>query len=158
MYFCKVKTNKKQHTKKAILEALEKSLGVVTTTCRKVGINRTTFYKYLKEDEEFAKQVKDIENIALDFAESQLHKQISEGNTTATIFLLKTKGKSRGYVERSEIVHDNQIKSTIIEWTPPRKLNKDAIDNSTTLLDQTKDSKSIKEEQGQEKQSQSVNT
>ena len=69
MYFCKVKTNKKQHTKKAILEALEKSLGVVTTTCRKVGINRTTFYKYLKEDEEFAKQVKDIENIALDFAE-----------------------------------------------------------------------------------------
>ena len=103
-------------------------------------------------------QAKDIENIALDFAESQLHKQISEGNTTATIFLLKTKGKKRGYVERQEIVHDNQIKSTIIEWTPPRKLNKDAIDNSTTLLDQKKDLKSIKEEQGQEKQSQSVNT
>ena len=119
---------------------------------RKLSINRSTFYKYLKEDEEFAKQVKDIENIALDFAESQLHKQISEGNTTATIFLLKTKGKSRGYVERSEIVHDNQVKSTIIEWTPPRKLSKNVIDNSTTLSDQTKDSKSIKEEQGQEKQ------
>ena len=117
-----------------------------------MGINRTTFYKYLKEDQEFAKQVKDIENIALDFAESQLHKQISEGNTTATIFLLKTKGKSRGYVERSEIVHDNQIKSTIIEWTPPRQLNKNATDNSTTLSNQTKDSKSIKVEQDQEKQ------
>ena len=141
MYFCKVKSNKKQHTKKAILTALEKSLGVVTTACRQVGINRTTYYKYLKEDEEFAKQVKDIENIALDFAESQLHKQISEGNTTATIFLLKTKGKSRGYVERSEIVHDNQIKSTIIEWTPPKQLNKNVTDNSTTLSNQTKDSK-----------------
>jgi hypothetical protein len=152
MYFCKVKSNKKQHTKKAILTALEKSLGVVTTACRQVGINRTTYYKYLKEDKEFAKQVKDIENIALDFAESQLHKQISEGNTTATIFLLKTKGKSRGYVERSEIVHDNQIKSTIIEWTPPRQLNKNVIDNSTTLSNQTKDSKSIKVEQDQEKQ------
>ena len=152
MYFCKVKSNKKQHTKKAILTALEKSLGVVTTACRQVGINRTTYYKYLKEDQEFAKQVKDIENIALDFAESQLHKQISEGNTTATIFLLKTKGKSRGYVERSEIVHDNQIKSTIIEWTPPRQLNKNVTDNSTTLLDQTKDSKSTKVVQDQEKQ------
>jgi len=152
MYFCNVKSNKKQHTKKAILTALEKSLGVVTTACRQVGINRTTYYKYLKEDKEFAKQVKDIENIALDFAESQLHKQISEGNTTATIFLLKTKGKSRGYVERSEIVHDNQIKSTIIEWTPPRQLNKNVIDNSTTSLDQTKDSKSIKVEQEVEKQ------
>ena len=152
MYFCYVKSNKKQHTKKAILTALEKSLGVVTTACRQVGINRTTYYKYLKEDKEFAKQVKDIENIALDFAESQLHKQISEGNTTATIFLLKTKGKSRGYVERSEIVHDNNVKSTIIEWTPPTKLSKNAIDNSTTSLDQTKDLKSIKEEQEVEKQ------
>ena len=144
MYFCYVKTNKKQHTKKAILEALEKSLGVVTTACKKVSINRSTFYKYLKEDQEFAKQVKDIENIALDFAESQLHKQISEGNTTATIFLLKTKGKSRGYVERSEIVHDNQVKSTIIEWIPPKKLSKNVTDNSTTLSDQTKDSKSTR--------------
>ena len=152
MYFCKVKSNKKQHTKKAILTALEKSLGVVTTACRQVGINRTTYYKYLKEDKEFAKQVKDIENIALDFAESQLHKQISEGNTTATIFLLKTKGKSRGYVERNEIVHDNNVKSTIIEWTPPTKLSKNAIDNSTTSSNQTKDSKSTKVVQGQEKQ------
>jgi hypothetical protein len=152
MYFCKVKTNKKEHTKKALLNALEKSLGVVTKACKIAKVGRTTFYKYLQEDKEFAKQVKDIENIALDFAESQLHKQISEGNTTATIFLLKTKGKSRGYVERSEIVHDNNVKSTIIEWTPPTKLSKNAIDNSTTSLDQTKDSKSIKEEQEVEKQ------
>ena len=144
--------NKTEQHKLAVIEALEKSLGVVTTACKKVGINRTTFYKYLKEDEQFAKDVQDIENIALDFAESQLHKQISEGNTTATIFLLKTKGKSRGYVERSEIVHDNNVKSTIIEWTPPTKLSKNAIDNSTTSLDQTKDSKSIKEEQEVEKQ------
>lgn len=147
MYFCIVKTNKKEHTKKALLNALEKSLGVVTKACKIAKVGRTTFYQYLKEDEEFAKQVKDIENIALDFAESQLHKQISEGNTTATIFLLKTKGKKRGYVERQEILHDNQIKSTIIEWTPPGKLSKAAIDNSTTSSDQTKDSKSIKEEQ-----------
>ena len=45
-------------------------------------------------------------NIVLDFAESQLHKQILDGSTTATIFLLKTKGKSRGYIERQEIVTD----------------------------------------------------
>ena len=35
-------------------------------------------------------------------AESQLHKQILKGNTSATIFYLKTKGKNRGYVERHE--------------------------------------------------------
>jgi hypothetical protein len=94
--------NKTEQHKKAIIEALEKSLGVVTTACKKVGVGRTQFYHWLKEDEEFAKEVEDIQNIALDFAESQLHKQIGDGNTTATIFYLKTKGKKRGYIERVE--------------------------------------------------------
>ena len=40
--------NKTEHHKKAILEALEKSLGVVTTACKKVGIGRTTFYEWMR--------------------------------------------------------------------------------------------------------------
>lgn len=94
--------NKTEQHKKAIIEALEKSLGVVTTACKKVGIGRTQYYNWLKDDEAFAKEVDDIQDIALDFAESQLHKQIGDGNTTATIFYLKTKGKKRGYIERVE--------------------------------------------------------
>lgn len=103
-----MKTNKIQHKKERILEALEKSLGVVTTACKNVGVDRSTFYKYLKEDEEFAEAVKELENVALDFAESQLHKQIQEGVPTSTIFYLKTKGKRRGYVEKQEIDHTTQ--------------------------------------------------
>ena len=95
--------NKTEQHKKGIIEALEKSLGVVTTACKKMGIGRTQFYHWLKDDEDFRKEVEDIQNIALDFAESQLHKQIGEGNTSATIFYLKTKGKNRGYIERQEI-------------------------------------------------------
>ena len=95
--------NKTEHLKKRLIEALEKSLGVVTTACKKVDCSRTTFYQYMRVDKEFAKQVIDIENIALDYAESQLHRQIGDGNTSATIFFLKTKGKKRGYVERNEI-------------------------------------------------------
>lgn len=86
-----------------MLKALEKSLGVVTVACRKSETPRSTFYKWLNEDEQFAKDVSDIENIALDFAESQLHEQIGNANTAATIFYLKTKGKKRGYIERQEI-------------------------------------------------------
>lgn len=95
--------NKTEQHKKAVIEALEKSLGVVTTACKNAGVGRTQFYSWLKEDEGFARQVKDIGNVALDFAESQLHKQIKGGSTSATIFYLKTKGKNRGYVERQEI-------------------------------------------------------
>jgi len=96
--------DKSRHIKKeALLQALEKSLGVVTVACKQADIPRSTYYKWLKEDEEFAKAVKEIENIALDFAESQLHTQMKDGSTSATIFYLKTKGKKRGYVERSEL-------------------------------------------------------
>lgn len=113
--------NKTVQHKKAILEALEKSLGVVTTACRTVGIGRTTFYQWLQDDEAFAKQVDDIQNIALDYAESQLHKQIGDGSTAATIFYLKTKGKKRGYVERQEITGadgmPNNFQIEIIEST-----------------------------------------
>ena len=93
-----------RHIKKeSLLKALEQSLGVVTVACKKADVPRSTYYKWLKEDELFAIEVRDIENVALDFAESQLHKQIAADSTAATIFYLKTKGKKRGYVERQEI-------------------------------------------------------
>lgn len=112
------KSNKIQHTKKALIEALEKSLGVVTTACKLVGVNRSTFYQYVKDDPEFAEAVKDIDEVTIDFAESQLHKQIKNGNTTATIFYLKTKGKKRGYIEKTEIDFstDNNEEIPIIKW------------------------------------------
>lgn len=91
-----------QH-KSAMVDALHKSLGIVTSACRIVGISRETHYRWLSEDPEYKKAVEDISEVALDFAESQLHKQIQEGEVTSTIFYLKTKGKNRGYIERSEV-------------------------------------------------------
>ena len=111
------KYNKIQHTKKALLEALEKSLGVVTTACKKVDIDRTTFYRYINEDEEFAKAVDGMADVALDFAESQLHKQIQNGIPSSTIFYLKTKGKKRGYIEKQELDITTDGKSfDLINW------------------------------------------
>ena len=89
--------------KRAMIEALEKSLGIVTTAAKQVGISRQTHYNWLKEDEKYKEAVDDIQDIALDFAESKLHKQIEKEDTIATIFYLKTKGKRRGYIERTEV-------------------------------------------------------
>lgn len=103
--------NKTEQHKKAMLEALEHSLGIVTSACKKVGIGRTTHYEWLKTDEEYKKAVNSIEDVALDFAESQLHLQIQDGSTASTIFYLKTKGKKRGYIERTEVQQETTIKS-----------------------------------------------
>jgi len=96
-------TDKSDTIKKKLILALEKSLGVVTTACKSVGIHRSTYYDYYNNDLKFKNEVDDVQNIAIDFAESQLHQQIQGGNTSATIFYLKTKAKHRGYVERQEI-------------------------------------------------------
>lgn len=96
--------NKQNATlKKAMIEALEKSLGVVTTAAKAAGIDRNTHYRWLKDDDEYRLSVESLKDLSIDFAESQLFKQIKEGNTTATIFYLKTQAKHRGYIERQEI-------------------------------------------------------
>jgi len=99
--------NKIQQTKKALIVAMEKSLGVVTNACKIVGVDRTTFYNYYNSDPEFKKACDDCENIAIDFAESKLKQLINEGDTVATIFYLKTKGKHRGYIQTIENINKN---------------------------------------------------
>jgi hypothetical protein len=89
--------------KKAMMEALEKSLGVVTQACKISSVSRTQYYQWLKDDPEFKKQTDDIAEIAIDFAESKLHSLISQESVPCTIFYLKTKGKKRGYVETQEL-------------------------------------------------------
>lgn len=103
-----IKSQEQERTKAnkaALIEAMQKSLGVVTSACKAVGVNRTTFYKYYNNDPDFARACDECSEIALDFAESQLHKQIQGGNPSSTIFYLKTKGKKRGYIEKQEIDH-----------------------------------------------------
>jgi hypothetical protein len=110
--------SKNDTIKNAMIQALEKSLGVVTTACKSIDISRETHYRWMREDEAYKEAAESIGDIALDFAESQLHKQIKDGNTAATIFYLKTKGKKRGYIERIENDHSingDSIKNIIIE-------------------------------------------
>ena len=99
--------DKTDTNKRSMLEALQKTLGIVTSACKGVGISRETHYKYLREDVNYNNAVKDIEEIAKDFVETQLHKQIGEGNVTSIIFYLKSKAKDRGYIERVENINTN---------------------------------------------------
>lgn len=101
--------------KKGMVEALEKTLGIVSSACKMVGISRQTHYRWMEEDTSYKKECTDIDNMTLDFAESQLHKQIAEGNTSATIFFLKTKGKKRGYIERVEMDNGEDNSSFRVE-------------------------------------------
>jgi predicted site-specific integrase-resolvase len=114
--------------KKALIEALEKTMGIVTRACQLVDISRNTFYRYYNDDEAFKAKVDDIENIALDFAESKLHKMIGDENTAAVIFYLKTKGKKRGYIERNEVTGAEGSQINFVVALPSKDITSDEID------------------------------
>lgn len=101
--------------KKRVLEALTISKGIVTSACDAAQIPRSTYYLWMNNDPEFKAAVDDIQEIALDFVEGKLFDKISTGDTIASIFYLKTKGKKRGYVERQEIEHSGNLGVTWVE-------------------------------------------
>ncbi|QDP61349.1 MAG: hypothetical protein Unbinned3904contig1002_31 [Prokaryotic dsDNA virus sp.] len=70
--------NRTKINKERMLKALEASLGVVTTALKKTELSRTNFYKWLKEDEDFAQKVKEIDNISKDFIKSKYFECISD--------------------------------------------------------------------------------
>jgi hypothetical protein len=96
------KTNM-DNIKKQVLDALEKTLGVISPACKMVGISRQTFYNWLNDDADFKCKFDEINQFQIDFVESKLFENINNGDTPCTIFYLKTKGRERGYIERKEI-------------------------------------------------------
>lgn len=107
------KKKKLRGRKKAMYDALVKQLGIVSNAAKQAGIDRTTHYKWLREDENYKAWVEEIPDLTLDFAESALFLQIKEGNVPSIIFFLKTKGRERGYVEKQELDVTGQMESTL---------------------------------------------
>tara|TARA_Y100000592_G_C5335976_1_gene251867 strand:- start:175 stop:558 length:384 start_codon:yes stop_codon:yes gene_type:complete len=111
---------KKERTlkKDTLLQALENSLGIVSTACNRTGISRSSYYKWYKEDEEFRQKVDDIDNVKLDFVESKLFKNIENEKEKSIIFYLQHKGHKRGYIQRQNInltSNEEDIKKIEIE-------------------------------------------
>lgn len=91
--------------KKAFLEAMLKTFGNISASARAIGVDRTTPYVWAREDPAFAEKLNaDIyEETYLDAIEAKLAKlAVQDENPTVLIFLAKTKGKKRGYIEKSE--------------------------------------------------------
>ena len=87
-----------------IAEVYKKKGCNITAACAALNITRQTFYNRKLNSKKLCEMIEDADESLLDFAESKLVEHINDGDVTSLIFFLKTKGKKRGYVERSE--HD----------------------------------------------------
>lgn len=89
-----------------VVKAYEKSAGNLSLCAKAIGIDRRTLDRWRKKYPELDAMMRDVEESLLDLCESRLMQNINDGNLTAIIFYLKTKGKHRGYIE-GQIINAN---------------------------------------------------
>lgn len=82
---------------------MEDHLGNITAVAKALGISRQSIYKRMAKEPLLRDAQADASERMVDVAEAALIGQIKKGNTAAIIFTLKTKGKRRGWVERTEV-------------------------------------------------------
>jgi hypothetical protein len=98
-----IKKRSTEARKNAFIDILRANGGNIKQSCIKTNMGRSTYYAWIDDDKDFENEVRDVNEELLDFTESQLMKHITKGNLTAIIFYLKTKGQSRGYIEKQYI-------------------------------------------------------
>ena len=101
----------KDITKEAFIIAYRENFGNITISCQACGVSRSAYSSWVKNDADFRQRLAEIEpeEIMLDWGEHKLMERITKGDTLATMFLLKTKGKRRGYIERQEVAHEGDV-------------------------------------------------
>ena len=89
--------------KDIFLKALKNNLGHISKSCTAANIHRRTYYSWIDKDNKFKDDCNDVSEGLVDLVESKLLENINNNDNTCIIFFLKTKGKSRGYIEKQEI-------------------------------------------------------
>lgn len=86
-----------------IAEALKSAAGIRSGAAALLGCSPSTIKRYVDRSATLARIEKEVVEFTLDLAESRLLDAINDGNLTAVMFYLKTKGKNRGYSERHQL-------------------------------------------------------
>jgi len=89
--------------KKLMIQALSEELGIVTSACRKVGINSWTHYDWLKSDKDYKDAVEALETRKEDVIEKAFLSLVIDKNPQAVIHAVKTKLKKRGYGDEIKV-------------------------------------------------------
>lgn len=90
-----------------VAEALRNAGGIFSGAAQQLNCAPNTIANYVRDSAVLRDLLEELQEQHLDLAETKLIKLILDGDKTAIIFYLKTKGKSRGYSERTEVTGAN---------------------------------------------------
>lgn len=110
-----------KYSKEDIISAIREAKGVLTVAASILDCDRSTIYKRMQNDEDIKEAHEQASEVMLDQAENALYDLIDsdkhKDHWKAVRYLLSTKGKKRGYVERQEITGEdgNEIKVSFVD-------------------------------------------
>ena len=94
---------KQRFTPKQVADTLAETRGMVFLAAKKLGCSDDTIYNYAKRYKVVGDALRQQRGQFVDMAELKLWNAVNEGEAWAVQFALRTLGKERGYVERSEV-------------------------------------------------------
>jgi len=101
-------------TKTKIKKAIPDSGGVISLIAERCGVTWHTVDKFIKKNEDIGLLYQAELESVLDLGESRLYEAVDRCEPWAVSLLLKTKAKSRGYVEKQEVDTNGKVKITVV--------------------------------------------
>jgi hypothetical protein len=98
-----------RYSDKQMIAAITRARGLVYLAAQNLGCDPATIFHRAQKKPAIREIIETERNRVLDFAEAKLIEAVGNGEAWAVCFLLKTQGRKRGFVERSEIRQESRI-------------------------------------------------
>lgn len=136
--------------KKLFLATFRKTLGSIQATCDKVGIERTGYYRWLRNDPQFALDINECLKQKLEDVEQQLNLGILKGESSLIRFFLERKHPEYKPHTVTEIITGSKSLKQLID-DDEETLNKrdDAGKQQSSQTDEQGDNRGSSSDQGQ---------
>ena len=128
-----------------VIDAVNRSSGNITGAAKRLKCERGRIYKMIEEHPILKEVIARARETIVDQAEESLLKNIKGGNVTSIIFVLKTLGRSRGYVLNG--YKQNELASRISQAVL-KKLTDEQLAELEKLLKKKKNLSAFLEEIG----------
>jgi len=98
-----------------VAAALQELEGNVAAVARRFNVDRTSVRDLIEKHQPLQQVMHDAREGMLDAAENSLLNAAKKGEAWAVCFVLKTLGRTRGYIERHEINSTETVRRQIVE-------------------------------------------
>lgn len=98
---------------KKFITALENSGGILQIIADRCNVTRLTVQNHIESHPELRPFIESESQKIIDVAENNLFDNVKGNNFWAVKYLLSTKGKGRGYIEKQEIEHLGELQNPV---------------------------------------------